>query len=177
MNPLLKINPYATSGSEDEDMLNDALFDDSKYGTEHPESIIDLEEEQEKLLEQADPCENTKKEYGEYTLKVELQPKHWTNLSIIPVSSLLKLMSDASRKHRCEVKLPSKLSENSAKESPSGIVTQAMDHLLRDMMEDLLAIRNHRLECLKTTDLLAENGGNDDDNLNDDTMSMKMFEN
>ena len=37
-----------------------------KYGTEHPESIIDLEEEQEKLLEQADPCENTKKEYGEY---------------------------------------------------------------------------------------------------------------
>ena len=173
MNPLLKINPYATSGSEDEDMLNDALFDDSKYGTEHPESIIDLEEEQEKLLEQADPCENTKKEYGEYTLKVELQPKHWTNLSIIPVSSLLKLMSDASHKHRCEIKLPSKLSENSAKESPYGIVTRAMDHLLRDMMEDLLAIRNHRLECLKTTDLLTENGGNDDDNLNDDTMSIE----
>ena len=82
-------------------------------------------------------------------------------------------MSDASHKHRCEIKLPSKLSENSAKESPYGIVTRAMDHLLRDMMEDLLAIRNHRLECLKTTDLLTENGGNDDDNVNDETMSIE----
>ena len=36
-----------------------------------------------------------------------------------------------------------------------------------------LAIRNHRLECLKTTDLLTENGGNDDDNVNDETMTIE----
>ena len=35
------------------------------------------------------------------------------------------------------------------------------------MLEDLLAIRNYRLQCLETTQLLAKNGGNDDDDVND----------
>ena len=81
------------------------------------------------------------------------------HLNIIPVDSLLKMMSNVSRLNRCEIKLPRKLQENDAKESPYGLITRAVDHLVRDMLEDLLAIRNHRLQCLETTQLLAKNGG------------------
>lgn len=148
---LLQLDLRDPSDSDEEDLLDN----------------IDVDEEKQKLIDETDPSEHTKSEYKEYTLHTDLQPKHWTNLSVIPVDSLLKMMSNVSRLNRCEIKLPRKLQENDAKESPYGLITRAVDHLVRDMLEDLLAIRNHRLQCLETTQLLAKNGGNDDDDVND----------
>ena len=80
VNPLLKINPYATSGSEDEDMLNDALFDD---GSMAPSIRINHRLRKNKSFLNRQILVKIRRRNTVNTLKVRLQPKHWTNLSII----------------------------------------------------------------------------------------------
>ena len=143
------------STSDDEDILR--AFSDG----ENPEcfSINNIEGEEEKLLKEAQPSDETRKVYFELANELDKLPKHWQNLSIIQVNALSTLMENASRKCRAEIGLPVSKTSPSA---PYSRMSFAVDHIIRDMLEDLLSLRNHRVACDKTAKKLSSNKKPDD---------------
>jgi hypothetical protein len=134
--------------SDDEDILRAFVDGDDPDCI----SIDDMEREETKLLNETSPSEETRNHYFELANDTLRLPKHWHNLSIIKVHALSKLMEGACRKSRAEISLPM---STTADESPYSRMSFAVDHIVRDVLEDLMSLRNHRLACRTTMDRLS----------------------
>lgn len=144
----------------------ESLFDEE--GLLHAGHLdVDLAEESDALLEQVCPSDPTRAYYKELREMTDLLPKSWETLAVIPVRMLTKLMQSACVKRRSEIGLPvSTLAAN----NPYSRMSMAVDHLLRDMLEDLLALRNHRVESLKTARSLGPGNTMDMDGFSMDSI-------